>query len=310
MPFLPLADTVPGPVNGILCRRHYNNWRVSLEQLVEPLLGICRTAGEAICKLYSAPGAGRFQAKGDESPLTQADLASDQILQAGLAQLQPHFPVLSEESTAEQTSRRREWPSYWLVDPLDGTKEFLARTGEFTINIALIKEHRPVLGVLYVPLHNTAYVGIKGVLALRYQWLANGQCEVRELATAPLREGAPLVLLASRRHCGKRLQGLLDWLDEHWGEVERRDSGSALKFCNLAEGEGDFYPRFSKCCEWDVAAGQAILEAVGGVVLGMDGQPLRYNLRDTLYSPPFYAIADAGHGFWEQLLQRPGRQHG
>lgn len=277
---------------------------------MEPLLGMCRAAGEVICEHYWAPGADAFEAKGDESPLTQADLASDQILQAGLARLQPHFPVLSEESSAEQAAGRREWPSYWLVDPLDGTKEFLARTGEFTINIALIKAHKPVLGVLYVPLQNTAYVGIPGVKALRYRWHADGRREESVLAASALREGAALVLLASRRHRGQALQGCLDWLDRHWGEVERRNSGSALKFCDLARGKGDFYPRFSPCCEWDVAAGQALVEAVGGAIIGLDGQPLRYNLGDTLYSPNFYAIADPRHPLWERLLAQTDLQHG
>jgi 3'(2'), 5'-bisphosphate nucleotidase len=118
-----------------------------------------------------------------------------------------------------------------------------------------------------------------------------------------LQPGEALTVLASRRHRGVRLQACLEWLDQRWERVSRNNMGSALKFSQLASGRGDFYPRFSPCCEWDTAAGQAVLEAAGGCVLGMDGEPLRYNCRDSLYSPPFYAIADGAHPLWRRLLQ-------
>jgi 3'(2'), 5'-bisphosphate nucleotidase len=189
-----------------------------------------------------------------------------------------------------------------LVDPLDGTKEFLARTGEFTVNIALVERHRPVLGVLYQPLEETAYVGIPGVCAQRYARDASGW-SASALVTRSLDEARPLSVLASRRHRGERLVACLGWIDRHWGSVVRDNSGSALKFCRLAEGRGDFYPRFSPCCEWDTAAGQALLEAAGGQVLGMDGRPLEYNRGESLYSPYFYALADPAHALWQNLLR-------
>ena len=274
-----------------------------LQDLVFPLLGLCRAAGEAICEYYHAPTAGDYEAKGDDSPLTRADLASHALLQAGLTSMDAAVPVLSEESVPADIARRRHWHRYWLVDPLDGTKEFLARTGEFTINIALIDNHRPVLGVLYLPLERVAYVGIPGVQAVRYSDSGEGDWSVSELATRSLQPGQALTVLASRRHRGARLQVCLEWLDQHWERVSRHNMGSALKFSQLASGQGDFYPRFSPCCEWDTAAGQAVLEAAGGCVLGMDGEPLRYNCRDSLYSPPFYAIADGAHPLWRRLLQ-------
>jgi 3'(2'), 5'-bisphosphate nucleotidase len=274
-----------------------------LQQWVSPLLRLCRVAGELICGHYNAPEAHAFEAKGDDSPLTRADLASHAELQAGLGSLAPDLPVLSEESAPADIARRHQWHSYWLVDPLDGTREFLARTGEFTINIALIDNHRPVLGVLYLPLERVAYVGIPRVLAHRYSDSGEGNWSVCQLATRKLQAGQAMRVLASPRHCGGSLQARLDWLGEHWGRVSRVNRGSALKFCLMASAQGDFYPRFSPCCEWDTAAGQALLEAAGGCVLGMDGEPLRYNCGDSLYSPPFYAIADRAHPLWAQLLQ-------
>jgi len=271
------------------------------ENLVEPLLDLCREAGDAICAHYRAPGPDRVRTKEDDSPLTQADLVSDRVLQAGLQALAPSLPVLSEENVEAGAGQRLDWTTYWLVDPLDGTKEFLARTGEFTINIALIEDHLPRLGVLYLPLEQAAYVGLPGSGARRYR-LGEAGWSAQPLRTRRLAPGAPLVVLASRRHRGGRLDGSLQWLADNWGEVERRDSGSALKFCQLAAGQGDCYPRFSRCCEWDTAAGQALLEAAGGALLGMDGSPLRYNCRDTLYSPRFLALADPAHPLWPGLL--------
>lgn len=278
----------------------------ALQEYVRPLLRLCRAAGEIVCKYYHAPGRADYQAKADDSPLTRADLESHALLQAGLAALAPAIPILSEESPPEELDGRRSWNQYWLVDPLDGTKEFLAGTGEFTINIALIRAHRPVLGVLYLPLEHSACVGIPGVSARRYRHRGGDEWSDSALATRSLKAGQTLAVLASRRHRSRSLHSCLDWLEEHWSPVIRLNSGSALKFCQLAEGEGDFYPRFSPCCEWDTAAGQAVLEAAGGCLIDRQGQPLRYNCRDSLLSPDFYAIADPGHPLWQALLQRAG----
>jgi len=280
----------------------------NLHALVPPLLRLCRKAGDTICAHYNRSSAADYEPKRDDSPLTQADLASHAILQAGLSELDRTVPVLSEESGEGTFAVRRQWSRYWLVDPLDGTREFLARTGEFTINVALIDSSRPVLGVVYLPLERAAYVGIPGDLARRYDDAGSADCSTAQLATRTLDAGRPLEVLASRRHRGARLQACLDWLDEHWGRVTRSDMGSALKFCRMANGAGDFYPRFSRCCEWDTAAGQAVLEAAGGRVVGLDGESLRYNCSDSLYSPVFYALADPTHPLWQRLLREESGQ--
>ena len=274
-----------------------------LQQWVPALLAICQAAGAAISEHYYAPAAGDYEEKHDDSPLTRADLASHDLLMSGLGSLNPRLPVLSEESSPAEIERRRDWQRFWLVDPLDGTKEFLERTGEFTINIALIDAHKPVLGILYLPLEQVAYVGIPGLSAQRYAFSAQGGWSVSQLATRHLQAGEELTILASVRHRGPRFTACLEWLEDHWDTVSRSNMGSALKFSRMAEGHGDIYPRFSPCCEWDTAAGQAVLEAAGGQLLGVDGKPLRYNCADSLFSPPFYAIADGSHPLWARLLQ-------
>ncbi|WP_116366857.1 3'(2'),5'-bisphosphate nucleotidase CysQ [Parahaliea mediterranea] len=271
-----------------------------LHDLIPPLLALCHRAGQAICRHYHAPGDVAVESKQDDSPLTRADLDSHVILREGLQALAGGLPVLSEESSPETKARRHDWPRFWLVDPLDGTKEFVAGTGEFTVNVALIDQHRPVLGVLYQPLAQLAYVGIPRTGAWRYGLAGDGRWQGEPIHTRALRQGQPLAVLASRRHRGERLRNALAWLEQAWGPLERHNSGSALKFCHLAEGEGDFYPRYSPCCEWDVAAGQALVEGAGGAVLGLDGEPLQYNRRDTLLSAPFLAIGAPQHTLWQR----------
>ena len=273
-----------------------------MQTLVRPLIELAQRAGDVICDHYGAAHAGEFEAKGDDSPLTRADTDSHAILKAGLEALDDDIPVLSEESDDAETAMRLSWEKYWLVDPLDGTKEFLARTGEFTINIALIEAHSPVLGLLYVPLTQKAYVGIPGEGAWRYELQSDGQWSAFSIVTQTLEQGNTMTVLASRRHRGPRLEQCFAWLHDHWGETKRVNSGSAIKFCQMVDGQGDFYPRFSPCCEWDTAAGQALLEAAGGALVDMEGRAFRYNTRDTLLNPDFYAVSDAENPFWRSLF--------
>lgn len=274
---------------------------LDLQTLIEPLLELSRTAGVTICQHYYSPEAAHYEEKGDDSPLTRADLDSHAILTAGLQNLNSDIPILSEESTGISVEQRLAWTRYWLVDPLDGTREFLDRTGEFTINIALIDNHVPVLGLLYLPLEKKAYLGIPGVMACSYEYI-QGAWQSRDLRTRQLPANGALTVLAGIRHRGPRLKKCLGWLEERRGPLQRKNSGSALKFCQLADGLGDVYPRFTPCCEWDTGAGQALVVAAGGSVLGLDGHPVRYNLGESLYSPHFYAVADADNVLWQELI--------
>ena len=271
------------------------------ERTWDALLELCLSAGRSICEHYHEPAlAGKLRAKADDSPLTRADLAAHRIILQGLRGLRPQLPVLSEESEPDAFAARRAWTRFWMVDPLDGTREFLERSGEFTINVALIDQHRSVAGVIYQPLTERAYLGALGQGARCCSRRA-GAWHSEPLATKRLDSHA-MIVLSSRRHRNERLRHTLELLAAK-RRIERRNSGSALKFCELAAGRGDCYPRFSPCSEWDVAAGDALVTAAGGCVLGMDGGPLRYNARRTLLAEPFLAVGDPDQSLWGELLQ-------
>ncbi|WP_439107097.1 3'(2'),5'-bisphosphate nucleotidase CysQ [Congregibacter sp.] len=265
------------------------------------LLNLCHEASQSILAHYNdAASAGLLRSKEDRTPLTQADLESHEILSAGLRALRPEIPVLSEECSESEIAGRHEWDVFWMVDPLDGTREFLERTGEFTINIALIEKQRPTLGLIYMPMSETGSLGVVGEGAWQVQ-RDSGIWQSQPLSTRRLPEES-LVVLASKRHSNPRLDSCLSFLGSK-RELSRLNSGSALKFCDLAAGRGDCYPRFSLCSEWDVAAGDALVAAAGGAIYGLDGEPLQYNARDNLLSPHFVAVGDGSASLWSDLLQ-------
>lgn len=266
---------------------------VYLRQLLE----LVSCASRAILTHYHSEAAAEYEDKTDSTPLTQADLLAHAIICQGLRALFPDIPVLSEESDVKVKRARREWREYWLVDPLDGTREFLNRTGEFTINIALIIDHRPVVGFIAAPCLNTVWFG--GQHHGAYKLALDGQLETRRrIACRPLCDGMGVTLLSAARHRNKYLQATLDYIKGATSDLRRLDSGSALKFCHLAEGIGDLYPRFSPCCEWDTGAGQALVEGAGGAVLSLAGEPVGYNLHSSLMSPHFVAFADPEAELW------------
>lgn len=267
---------------------------------VDSLLDLCADASAVIVEHYqSADSRDLLRKKADSTPLTEADLASHSLLSAGLETLTPGLPILSEESSPDAIADRRSWPACWMLDPLDGTKEFLNRTGEFSINLALIVEGRPVFGIIFRPMRKDAMYGTVGDGAWHARQM-DGDWRRREITTRSSL-GDPLVLFASKRHRNEKLQHCLNFLESRFS-VQRRNSGSALKFCELAAGEGDCYPRFSACSEWDVAAGEAIVEAAGGKLFAMDGMDLQYNRRDTLLSPHFLAVGNRRDPLWQELL--------
>ncbi len=253
---------------------------------IQPLQALCEEAGAAIVDHYHSDHTATHESKPDDSPLTQADIASHNILNVGLARF--GVPVLSEESDVSHVIERRNWSRFWMVDPLDGTREFLERTGEFTINIALIERHQAVLGLLYIPLEEKMYMGVPGQGAFVCQQGCWRQIHCRAA------HAQSAVVLTSRRHRGKPLDQFIAGLETEGLVVARHSVGSALKFTQLAEGKADYYPRFSPCSEWDTAAGQALVEAAGGKVLNLAGEPLSYNRRDTLLNPHFVASGRAG----------------
>ncbi|MES2857819.1 MAG: 3'(2'),5'-bisphosphate nucleotidase CysQ [Pseudomonadota bacterium] len=249
-------------------------------ELREAVIAIARRAAGEILGVYESEFA--ITRKDDRSPLTAADLAAHRCIVSGLAALTPDIPVLSEESRDIEIARRREWSTLWLVDPLDGTREFIKRNGEFTVNIALIEEGVATFGVIQQPVTGTLWHGARGAGAFRRDGDSEGTIRVRLPATMPLR------VAASRSHRDERTQALLDALPDS----EAVACGSSLKFCRIAEGGIDLYPRFGPTSEWDTAAGQAILEAAGGAVVDARGRPLRYNQRDTLLNGDFLAFGD------------------
>ena len=258
--------------------------------LLGPLLDIVRDAGDRILAVYETDF--EVNTKADKTPVTEADLLAHNAIVSALQRITPDIPVLSEESSKIAFEERRRWESYWLVDPLDGTKEFINRNGDFTVNIALIQRGEPIIGVVYMPVGGLSYYGSVGVGAYRRE--ANGAerpIHVRVNAEDPVR------VVASRSHRGELLDGYLAKLGAH--KIVSR--GSSLKFCLVAEGAADVYPRLGPTCEWDTGAGHAVLLAAGGHVVDLDGKPLRYNGKESLLNPHFIAYADTSRNWLEYL---------
>ncbi|WNH47862.1 MULTISPECIES: 3'(2'),5'-bisphosphate nucleotidase CysQ [Stenotrophomonas] len=249
--------------------------------LRETVIAIAQDAAAAIREVYASPF--DVEIKSDRSPVTAADLAANQVILRGLGQLTPDLPILSEESAQVPWEVRRHWGAYWLVDPLDGTREFVKRNDEFSVNIALIYQGAPAFGVVLAPVSGVAWHAMRGELAYRRDGLHDSVLRTRTPALPPLQ------VAASRSHRSEQTQALLDRM----GEIEVVAQGSSLKFCRLAEGTLDVYPRLGPTAEWDTAAGQCVLHAAGGAVLSAaTGKPFRYNRRETLLNGDFIALGD------------------
>jgi 3'(2'), 5'-bisphosphate nucleotidase len=259
-------------------------------EFIEPIVDLARKAGDAILEVYASDF--DVQSKDDESPLTQADLAAHRRIVAGLAELTPELPVISEEGGLPPFARRSQWPTYWLIDPLDGTREFVNRNGEFTVNIALVNEGRPVFGVVHVPVLRKTYVGCEGHGA---ELRADGE-PPRSIRVAG-NSARPVRVVGSRSHRGSSLDAFIDNL----GDCELVPMGSSLKFCVVAEGGADVYPRLGPTSEWDTAAAQAVVEQAGGSVVTLDGNPMKYNQKEDILNPYFVVIGATDHD-WLALL--------
>ena len=243
--------------------------------MLNQLENIARAAGAAIMDIYNSDDF-EVQLKGDDSPLTKADLAAHRVIVDGLSQLNEQYPILSEESADISWDKRQQWQRYWLVDPLDGTKEFIKRNGEFTVNIALIENGEPVTGVVYAPVLDAMYVGDRDNGAT----LNDTPIQVEQNTPETLR------IVGSRSHAS---QETTDWLEQLGKPYEMVPMGSSLKICLVAEGKADIYPRLGPTSEWDTAAAHAVLNAAGGSITTVDGEPLRYNQKDSFLNPYFIA---------------------
>ncbi len=253
----------------------------NISQLLDPVLALAREASGRIMELYNTNF--DIEQKEDKTPLTAADIAAHEIIVAGLTRLTPGIPVLSEESAKISFAERSRWQRYWLVDPLDGTREFIKRNGEFTVNIALIEDTRSVLGVICVPVSGLCYYACKG----------NGSHRA-DPAQEPVRIAARTVpadsitVAGSRSHRGSSLDRFLNKL----GPYDLVSMGSSLKSCLVAEGKADIYPRLGPTSEWDTAAAQCIVEEAGGHITDTEMRPLRYNTKDSLLNPHFLVFGD------------------
>lgn len=257
----------------------------------EGVIDVARQAAAAILEVYA--GAFEVERKEDASPVTSADMAAHHVIVDGLRALTPDVPVLSEECADDvEAAERLRWTRLWLVDPLDGTREFIKRNGEFTVNIALVHGGRVELGIVYVPVTRLTYFACTGGGAFRQQ--ADGAPQAIHVRALT---GGPVVVAGSRSHGGESLQRFLAKLGPH----ELVSLGSALKSCLVAEGRADIYPRLGLTSEWDTAAAQCVVEEAGGRVTGLDLQPLRYNTKDSLLNPHFLVFGDASRD-WSAYL--------
>lgn len=258
----------------------------ALKELLHSIVTIAQQAGAKIMEVYATDDF-TVQKKDDNTPLTKADMAAHDAIIAGLngLELATGYPILSEESSSIPYQERSQWQRYWLVDPLDGTREFIKRNGEFTVNIALIDAHKPVLGVVYVPVTGVSY----------YACVHHGA--FKQVPGEPLRQIQAricpmdcLTVAGSRSHSGDTLQNFITRLNM---PIELVSIGSSLKSCLVAEGKADIYPRFGPTSEWDTAAAQCIVEQAGGHLTDTRLQPLRYNTKDSLLNPHFLVFGDA-----------------
>jgi len=262
------------------------------QTLLEPVIAIARRAGEEILSIYESGNDFEVQTKEDQTPVTEADFAAHRIIVEGLTALTPEIPVLSEEDDLPTYSERQHWSRYWLIDPLDGTREFIGRSGQFTVNIALIEGHEAIMGVIDVPVRGSCY----------YAACGKGAYRVADGARQPIHckpwAGRNIRIACSRSHHSPRLEAFAQQF-EHYQLLRM---GSSLKSCYVAEGAADIYLRRGPTSEWDTAAAQIIVEEAGGALVDLDMQPLRYNTKESLLNPYFMVVGDTSHD-WAAYLE-------
>ena len=252
-----------------------------LKELLDPVIQIAYQAGKVIMEVYDAGFS--VEKKSDHTPVTEADMAANNVIESSLKELTPHLPILTEEAKPTPYAERKKWARYWLIDPLDGTREFIKRNGEFTVNIALIDGDESVMGVVYAPVIGVLYYAAKGQGAFKQESTNEPQViHVNDKCTGKT------VVACGRSHPTGQVINFLENLGEH--EILR--VGSALKSCMVAEGKADLYPRLGPTSEWDTAAAQCVVEEAGGAITDTQMQRLRYNTKDDLLNPDFFVSGD------------------
>ena len=259
---------------------------LSKENLLK-IVNISVDAGEVILNYYNENVDVIY--KDDESPLTKADLASHKIITDSIKKITPEIPILSEEEFIDWKIRKK-WKKYWLIDPLDGTKEFIKKNDEFTVNIALIENNRPILGVIYTPALNELFYSIKnfGSYKILTKKKLNTLKEAKRISINK-KKSNKIKIVGSRSHSNPILD---KWVNKNFNEFDILQKGSSLKFCLIAEGSADIYPRFGPTSEWDIAAGHIILEEAGGKLKSIDNKEILYNEKENILNPEFFAYSN------------------
>lgn len=278
-----------------------------LDTLIPALKDIVKEAGEAILKVYHSAGDIEVITKTDDSPVTQADHAAHEIIEQGLKSLPVNYPILSEEGGLPDYPTRQGWHRYWLVDPLDGTKEFINKNGEFTVNIALIEDHQAILGIVYVPVTETTYFGIHHSASSTSYAVKESKGTQQQLKVEPVSFATRLKVVGSRRHGAEALDAMLARIESKFASIDLVSMGSSLKICAIAEGSAHWYPRLALTSEWDTAAAHAVLNGAGGSILSESLEPLRYNHKDSLLNPFFHALGDSSFD-WVALIREASQK--
>ncbi len=264
-------------------------------QYLDAVIDIAKDAGAAIMQVYGTDF--DVENKSDNSPLTQADMAAHNVITSALKQLTPDIPILSEESETIDAGERNSWQLYWLIDPLDGTREFVKRNGEFTVNIALIDQHSSVMGVVYAPATDLLYFASLGNGAFK---------QVKDHAATSIHTRPfnmeKLIIAGSRSHSDHNLQRFINNIHVATGAIpELISMGSSLKICLVAQGAADVYPRLGPTSEWDTAAAHCVLKEAGGDIVDEAGKELRYNTKQSLLNPNFFATVQKSFN-WSEFL--------
>ena len=272
---------MPGWHGGDATGRMHVMANQDLKTLLDPVIKIAYQAGKQIMEIYDQDFS--VEHKSDKTPVTEADMAAHHVIDEGLAALTPDLPILSEESKPTPFSERSQWSSYWLIDPLDGTREFIKRNGEFTVNIALIENHEPVIGVVYAPVVGVLYYAARGQGAFKQSSLDKPKpIHVQDKCRTKV------IVAGSRSHQSEEFKSFVAKLDDY----EIISMGSALKSCLVAEGAADLYARLGLTSEWDTAAAQCVVEEAGGLLTLTNMQPMRYNTKESLLNPHFFVFGD------------------